>query len=376
MTKILVVSGFLGAGKTTLIQHLLQTALRNKRVLIIENDFGRVEIDEALLKSYPIQIENLNAGCIFCSLRENFQQVLERALTHAPDYILVEPSGAAHLSEVLEVVLKFENQGKAVFVKAISVLDARRFLEYRKYYRTLLDDQVEYADLILLSHQQNINPIAKMQLSRLLRSQNPDAELRPETWNRIPNAVFLRGLRGSQTLMLDLQTNVLPSPLSHSHGENRQGFLHRMLLRWELSAVTLRCEKCYTPTELSRRVEQITSATGQTVLRGKGIVRSKRRSTYTSSGTLYLFLRLNNSETFVELVGARPLHLLSQTVLPLKSPTGAFIAPLRKCALLKTRHFRQCARKNEGNFGKKRDGRTVPALLTRKNTRLFIIIKL
>lgn len=161
MTKILVVSGFLGAGKTTLIQHLLQTALRNKRVLIIENDFGRVEIDEALLKSYPIQIENLNAGCICCSLRENFQQVLERALTHAPDYILVEPSGAAHLSEVLEVVLKFENQGKAVFVKAISVLDARRFLEYRKYYRTLLDDQVEYADLILLSHQQNINPIAK-----------------------------------------------------------------------------------------------------------------------------------------------------------------------------------------------------------------------
>ena len=92
MTKIFVVSGFLGAGKTTLIQHLLQTALRNKRVLIIENDFGRVKIDEALLKSYPIQIENLNAGCICCSLRENFQQVLERALTHVPDYILVEPT--------------------------------------------------------------------------------------------------------------------------------------------------------------------------------------------------------------------------------------------------------------------------------------------
>ena len=164
MTKILVVSGFLGAGKTTLIQHLLQAALRNKKVLIIENDFGRVGIDEALLKSYPIQIENLNAGCICCSLRENFQQALERALTHAPDYILVEPSGAAHLSEVLEIVLKLENQGKAVFVKAISILDARRFLEYRKYYRNLLDDQVEYADLILLSHQQNVNPIANQPL--------------------------------------------------------------------------------------------------------------------------------------------------------------------------------------------------------------------
>jgi len=274
MTKILVVSGFLGAGKTTLIQHLLQTALRNKKVLIIENDFGRVEIDEALLKSYPIQIENLNAGCICCSLRENFQQALERALTHAPDYILVEPSGAAHLSEVLEVVLKLENQGKAVFVKAISVLDARRFLEYRKYYRNLLDDQVEYADLILLSHQQNINPIAKMQLSRLLRSQNPDAELRPEAWDRIPNAVFLRGLRSSQTLMLDLQTDVLPLPLPHSHGENRQGFLRRMLLRRELSAVTLRCEKVYTPEELSHRIGQVTSAAGQTVLRGKGIVQT------------------------------------------------------------------------------------------------------
>ena len=274
MTKILVVSGFLGAGKTTLIQHLLQTALRNKKVLIIENDFGRVEIDEALLKSYPIQIENLNAGCICCSLRENFQQALERALTHAPDYILVEPSGAAHLSEVLEVVLKLENQGKAVFVKAISVLDARRFLEYRKYYRNLLDDQVEYADLILLSHQQNINPIAKMQLSRLLRSQNPDAELRPEAWDRIPNAVFLRGLRSSQTLMLDLQTDVLPLPLPHSHGENRQGFLRRMLLRRELSAVTLRCEKVYTPEELSRRIAQVTSAAEQTVLRGKGIVQT------------------------------------------------------------------------------------------------------
>lgn len=274
MTKILVVSGFLGAGKTTLIQHLLQTALRNKKVLIIENDFGRVEIDEALLKSYPIQIENLNAGCICCSLRENFQQALENALIHAPDYILVEPSGAAHLSEVLEVVLKLENQGKAVFVKAVSVLDARRFLEYRKYYRNLLDDQVEYADLILLSHQQNVNPIAKMQLSRLLRSQNPDAELRPEAWERIPNAVFLRGLRGSQTLMLDLQTDVLPSPLPHSHGENRQGFLRRMLLRRELSAVTLRCEKVYTPEELARRIGQVTSAAGQTVLRGKGIVQT------------------------------------------------------------------------------------------------------
>ena len=275
MTKIYVISGFLGAGKTTLIQYLLQSVMHDKKVIVIENDFGRIEIDESILKTRPIQVENLNAGCICCSLRENFQKSLERAIAAKPDYILVEPSGVAHLSDVLEVILRFEDQGKAVYGKAISVLDAQRFIEYRKYYRALLDDQVEYADLILFSHQQGVNPIAKMQLVKLVRDQNPEAAVRTEEWKRIPASAYLHGMRGSHTLLLDIQSQILPPALPRQHKESKGGLIKSFFQRKKLSAVTLQCKKSFTMEELDRRLRRVTAAAGQSVLRCKGIVPSE-----------------------------------------------------------------------------------------------------
>ena len=275
MTKIMIISGFLGAGKTTLIMELLRRCLQGRKVVVIENDFGEVEIDESILKSAAVDVENLKAGCICCSLREHFEEKLEQALLQKPDYILVEPSGVAHLSEVLEVVLKLENRKKLIFGKAISIVDARRYREYLRSYRALLQDQITYADLILLSHTEGVPAEELKEITDLLKEINDEAEIFEKEWEKIPGNVLLHGIRGAKIFLLELHMETDPQisllRFGNKHEQKAHSFLsaHR-----RLRAVTMDCPGIYTQSDLTELVIRTVKDSAQSVIRAKGIVQT------------------------------------------------------------------------------------------------------
>ena len=197
MTDVYVISGFLGAGKTTLIKTMVRSALRNKKIVVIENDFGEAGIDAGLLKECSLAVTSLSDGCICCSLTGDFEKAMERILKdYAPDAVLVEPSGVGRLSDIIKICLKQEDRGLIHLKKTITVVDIRSFDKYRKNYGEFFEDQIAYADLILLSRQEeDVHEIQPVKAK--LRKLNPEARIEADFWESIPASVFRYGPRNS-----------------------------------------------------------------------------------------------------------------------------------------------------------------------------------
>ena len=189
MTDVYVISGFLGAGKTTLIKTMVRSALRNKKIVVIENDFGEAGIDAGLLKECSLAVTGLSDGCICCSLAGDFEKAMERILKdYAPDAVLVEPSGVGRLSDIIKICLKQEDRGLIHLKKTITVVDIRSFDKYRKNYGEFFEDQIAYADLILLSRQEeDVHEIQPVKAK--LRKLNPEARIEADFWESIPASV-------------------------------------------------------------------------------------------------------------------------------------------------------------------------------------------
>ena len=155
MTNIYLISGFLGAGKTTLIKTMVRSVFRDKKIVVIENDFGEAGIDTGILRECNLTVTSLNAGCICCTLTGDFEKALERIRKdYAPEIILVEPSGVGKLSGIARLCMKLENTGEFYLRRTITVVDIRFFDKYLKNYGAFYKDQIVCADLILLSHQE------------------------------------------------------------------------------------------------------------------------------------------------------------------------------------------------------------------------------
>ena len=169
MTKIDVFSGFLGAGKTTLIKKLISEAYENEKLVLIENEFGETGIDGGFLKESGIQINEMNSGCICCSLVGDFKKALSEVLEQfKPDRILIEPSGVGKLSDVIKAVMGAEN-GKSALNAAVAVVDANKCKMYMKNFGEFFSDQVEFAKTIVLSR---TSDISEEKLDRLLTIMN------------------------------------------------------------------------------------------------------------------------------------------------------------------------------------------------------------
>lgn len=180
MTELYIISGFLGAGKTTCIQTMIRSALKGKKVAVIENDFGESSVDAALLAECSLTVTNLSSGCICCSLTGDFRRALEQIRKdYAPDVILVEPSGVGKLSDVVKPCISLEDQGKIQLVRTITVVDARFFDKYRKNYGEFYEDQILYADLILMSHQETC---PDPQSSRIREKAGAESRFFPEAF--------------------------------------------------------------------------------------------------------------------------------------------------------------------------------------------------
>ena len=159
MTKVDIISGFLGAGKTTLISKLLKEALKDEQVVLIENEFGEIGIDGGFLKDSGVEIREMNSGCICCSLVGDFGKNLNEVITkYHPDRILIEPSGVGKLSDVMKSVIDIEKEQPVKLNALVTVVNALKASKQMKAFGEFFNNQIEYATTVILSRSQNATP--------------------------------------------------------------------------------------------------------------------------------------------------------------------------------------------------------------------------
>ena len=219
MTKIDIFSGFLGAGKTTLIKKLITEAYAGEKLVLIENEFGEIGIDGGFLSEAGIQINEMNSGCICCSLVGDFGKALSKVLTeYAPDRILIEPSGVGKLSDVIRAVQGAATEG-AVLNGFTTVVDAGKCKMYMKNFGEFFNDQVENAGCIVLSHT-DTTPAHKTETAvSLLREHNPTAVIVTTPWNDLTGSQLLEAMERTDTLEAEL-ARLAEETHGHSHGEH------------------------------------------------------------------------------------------------------------------------------------------------------------
>ena len=217
MTKIDIFSGFLGAGKTTLIKKLITEAYAGEKLVLIENEFGEIGIDGGFLSEAGIQINEMNSGCICCSLVGDFGKALSQVLTeYAPDRILIEPSGVGKLSDVIRAVQGAATEG-AVLNGFTTVVDAGKCKMYMKNFGEFFNDQVENAGCIILSHT-DTTPAAKTETAvSLLREHNPTAVIVTTPWNDLTGAQLLEAMERTDTLEAELARLAEEAEHHHHH---------------------------------------------------------------------------------------------------------------------------------------------------------------
>ena len=196
MTKIDIVSGFLGAGKTTLIKKLLAEAFSGEKLVLIENEFGEISIDGGFLKESGVQISEMSSGCICCSLVGDFGKALvDVQKQFAPDRILIEPSGVGKLSDV---ILAVENTVKDVpemkLNSFVTVADASKVKVYMKNFGEFYNNQIETAGTIILSRTQKVSPEKLQAAAALLREKNPDAAIITTPWDELSGKTILTAM--------------------------------------------------------------------------------------------------------------------------------------------------------------------------------------
>ena len=222
MTKIDVVSGFLGAGKTTLIKKLLAEALNGSQTVLIENEFGEIGIDGGFLKESGIEIKEMNSGCICCSLVGDFGTSLKEVVsTYAPERILIEPSGVGKLSDVLKAV---ENVAKDLDVQvnsAVAVVDAMKCKMYMKNFGEFFINQIEYAGTIILSRTDKASQEKINECVALIREHNPKATIITTPLAQLDGKAVLDTIEGADKL-----EDLLKEMLEKAHEEHEHHHHH------------------------------------------------------------------------------------------------------------------------------------------------------
>lgn len=192
MTKIDIVSGFLGAGKTTLIKKLLSEALKGTKVVLIENEFGEIGVDGGFLKDAGIEIREMNSGCICCSLVGDFTTSLTEVIEkYSPERVLIEPSGVGKLSDVQKAVIKASEAAGVEPGSSVAVVDASKCKVYMKNFGEFFIDQIEHAGTIILSRTQNMDEEKLKKVVEMVREHNHDAKIVTTPWDELTGAYIL-----------------------------------------------------------------------------------------------------------------------------------------------------------------------------------------
>lgn len=230
MTKVDIFSGFLGAGKTTLIRKLIEEAYGDEKVVLIENEFGEIGVDKGFLKNTGIQINQMNAGCICCTLVGDFGKALNEVIEqYHPDRILIEPSGVGKLSDVIIAVQDLQND-EIQLNGFTTVIDAKKAKMYLKNFGEFYINQVEHASSIILSHVQGLSQEKIDQVIALLREHNQEATIVTTDWKDISGRKILETMEQKKTLSAELEhlreeayREQAEHEAEHHHDHNHEG---------------------------------------------------------------------------------------------------------------------------------------------------------
>lgn len=219
MTKINIISGFLGAGKTTLIKKLLNEVYKGQKVVLIENEFGEIGIDGGFLKEAGIEITEMNSGCICCSLVGDFGKALKDVLEKfKPDRIIIEPSGVGKLSDVIKAVKDVQKDLANVELDSyVTVADAGKCKMYMKNFGEFFNNQIEHASTIILSRTQNMNQEKLEQVVKLIREINKEATIITTAWDLITGEQIVAAMKKENSLVDELLKREAEEEHHHHH---------------------------------------------------------------------------------------------------------------------------------------------------------------
>ena len=220
MTKIDIISGFLGAGKTTLIKKLIDEAFKGEKLVLIENEFGEIGIDGGFLKDAGVQITEMNSGCICCSLVGDFGTALKQVITdYAPDRIIIEPSGVGKLSDVIKAVKDVSADLDVDLDSYTTVADVSKCKIYMKNFGEFFNNQIESANTIILSRTQNVSQDKIEKAVSMIREHNQDATIVTTPWNDISGAMIREAMQNHKTLEESMMEEEHDHDHHHDHDE-------------------------------------------------------------------------------------------------------------------------------------------------------------
>ncbi|MBR4027369.1 MAG: GTP-binding protein, partial [Lachnospiraceae bacterium] len=221
MTKIDIISGFLGAGKTTFIKKMLEEAFQGEQIVLIENEFGEVGIDGGFLKDSGIEITEMNSGCICCSLVGDFGKNLNEVITkYHPDRILIEPSGVGKLSDVMKSVIDIEKEQDVKLNALVTVVNALKAKKQMKAFGEFFNNQIEHATTIVFSRSQNATAEQLEECVKQMQSLNSKAAMITTAWDAIDGKQILSVMEGQDSLEMKVLAEHHAHKHHHEHDEN------------------------------------------------------------------------------------------------------------------------------------------------------------
>ena len=227
VTKIDIFSGFLGAGKTTLIKKLIKEAFQGEKIVLIENEFGEIGIDGGFMREAGIQVNELNSGCICCSLVGDFREALKKVVeTYHPDRILIEPSGVGKLSDVTRAV---EGVGETLPVSLnsfVTVADVNKVKMYMKNFGEFYEDQISHASCIILSRTGSADEKKVAAAVALIQEKNPTATIVTTDWNELTGAQIVSVMDGKRDLVAELLSEAQASNAAHADEDEEEHHHH------------------------------------------------------------------------------------------------------------------------------------------------------
>ncbi len=224
MTKIDIISGFLGAGKTTLIKKMIDEAFQGEQIVLIENEFGEVGIDGGFLKDAGIEITEMNSGCICCSLVGDFGKNLNEVITkYHPDRILIEPSGVGKLSDVMKSVIDIEKEQDVKLNALVTVVNALKANKQMKAFGEFFNNQIEYATTVILSRSQSATPEQLEQCVKQIQKLNPKAAVITTAWDDIRGEQILKAMEGQDNLEMKVLAEARHAKDEEEHSHHHHG---------------------------------------------------------------------------------------------------------------------------------------------------------
>lgn len=222
MTKVDIISGFLGAGKTTFIKKLISEVYQGEQIVLIENEFGEIGIDGTFMNNAGIEVTEINSGCICCSLVGDFEASLKEVLdTYHPDRIIIEPSGVGKLSDVIKAVNDVHSD-ELELDNYLAVIDAKKCRLYTKNFGEFFNNQIEYASLIILSRSQEISEFQLEECLKIIKEHNDHANIITTPWEQLTKDTLINAFSNSDDLRKEVleELDICPECGHHHHHDH------------------------------------------------------------------------------------------------------------------------------------------------------------